>query len=63
MQSHEPIFVSKSEAAKLLSVCTRTLDNLEKDGVITPLRHKRLIRYAVSDIHALQSNMRESSGK
>jgi DNA-binding transcriptional MerR regulator len=53
----EPIFLTKQQAAEALSCSVRHLDNLEKEGLLTPIRRGRWVRYAVDDLHALREKL------
>lgn len=47
-----PLLVSPKQAARMLSVCERTLYSLEKAGEIAAVRRGRLVRYAVDELQA-----------
>ena len=47
-----PLAVSPRTAAKMLSVCERTLYSLTKAGEIAAVRRGRLVRYSVDELRA-----------
>ncbi len=47
-----PLLVSPRQAARMLSVCERTLYSLEKAGEIAAVRRGRLVRYSVDELRA-----------
>ncbi len=47
-----PLLVSHREAARMLSVCERTLFALTKSGDIPAVRIGRAVRYSVDDLRA-----------
>jgi excisionase family DNA binding protein len=47
-----PLLVAPREAAKMLSVCERTLFALTKSGDIPAVRIGRAVRYSVEDLRA-----------
>lgn len=47
-----PLLVAPREAAKMLSVCERTLFALTKSGDIPAVRIGRAVRYSVEDLKA-----------
>ena len=51
-QALTPLLISGREAAKLLSVCERTLFMLTKAGEIPAVRIGRAVRYSVRDLEA-----------
>jgi len=51
-QSIPPLLVSPREAAKLLSVCEKTLWTLTQRGDIPCLRIGRAVRYSMEDLRA-----------
>jgi excisionase family DNA binding protein len=51
-QNVTPLLVSPRQAARMLSVCERTLYSLEKAGEIAAVRRGRLVRYSVEELRA-----------
>jgi DNA-binding transcriptional ArsR family regulator len=51
------ILLTKAEAAKAISSSVRHVDNLEKRGLITPVREGRWVRYPLSELEALPSRL------
>jgi len=51
-QALTPLLISGREAAKLLSVCERTLYSLTKAGEIPAVRIGRAVRYSVDELQA-----------
>lgn len=51
-QNVTPLLVSPREAARLLSICERTLYTLTLAGEIPVIRRGRLVRYALDDLRA-----------
>ena len=51
-QAFTPLLISGREAAKLLSVCERTLYTLTKAGEIPAVRIGRAVRYSVDELQA-----------
>jgi excisionase family DNA binding protein len=51
-QTLAPLLISGREAAKLLSVCERTLYMLTKAGEIPAVRIGRAVRYSVDELQA-----------
>ncbi len=49
-QALTPLLISGREAAKLLSVCERTLYTLTKAGEIPAVRIGRAVRYSMDDL-------------
>jgi excisionase family DNA binding protein len=49
-QNVTPLLVSPRQAARMLSVCERTLYSLEKAGEIAAVRRGRLVRYSVDEL-------------
>ncbi|UCD49798.1 MAG: helix-turn-helix domain-containing protein [Phycisphaerales bacterium] len=48
----KPLLVDVREAARLLSVCERTVFNMVERGELTPVRIGRAVRFAVDDLGA-----------
>ena len=48
----EPLLVDVGEAARLLSVCERTVFNMVDRGELTPVRIGRAVRFAMDDLSA-----------
>jgi excisionase family DNA binding protein len=46
----EPLLVSTRVAAKMLSVCERTISNLSSRGDLRPIRIGKAVRFAVEDL-------------
>jgi DNA-binding transcriptional MerR regulator len=57
----DPIWVTKAAASILLSCSIRHVDNLEKRGLIKPIRDGRFVRYSVDDLRALRTKLAEGS--
>lgn len=51
-QTLTPLLISGREAAKLLSVCERTLYSLTKAGEIPAVRIGRAVRYSMDELQA-----------
>jgi excisionase family DNA binding protein len=51
-QALTPLLIPGREAAKLLSVCERTLYTLTRTGEIPAVRIGRAVRYSVDDLQA-----------
>jgi excisionase family DNA binding protein len=51
-QSIAPLLVSPRLAARMLSLCERTLYSLERAGEIAAVRRGRLVRYSVDELQA-----------
>lgn len=49
----KPMAVSVKTAAELLTVSEKTIRRMIKDGVIRPLRHRRLLRIPITQLQAL----------
>jgi len=47
-----PLLVDVREAARLLSVCERTVANMVGRGELKPIRIGRAVRFAVADLRA-----------
>ena len=47
----EPIAVSKATAAKMLSVCERTIDNLVKAGRLRCAQIGRRVVFSIQELH------------
>jgi len=52
VQNVTPLLVSPRQAARMLSVCERTLYSLTKAGEIAAVRRGRLVRYSVDELRA-----------
>jgi hypothetical protein len=48
-----PAYLTKTQAAEQLSCSTKTVDRLERDGFLSPVRHKRFVRYPREQVLAL----------
>lgn len=46
-------YLTKKEVAATLGISERTVDKLEADGVLSPFRHGRLVRFPASQVHSL----------
>ena len=46
----QALLVDKKNAAKLLSICVRTLDSLTACGELSPVRIGRGVRFRISDL-------------
>jgi len=58
----ERIFLTRKEVAEACGICERTVDNLEKRGVLKPTRiTPRAPRYHVADVHGLKEKLAEKS--
>lgn len=57
----EPIFVTKRQAADVLSCSTRHVDRLEEEGLITPIRRGRWVRYSVDDLKSLREKLSQGA--
>ena len=58
MPESSPLLVNTREAAKLLSICPRTLWAMQKSGEIPVIRLGRMIRFDVKDLEALIAERR-----
>ena len=57
----ERILLTPREAAKVLSVCERTLFSLNKAGQLRPIKIGRSVRYDIADIKAWIERAKKSS--
>jgi excisionase family DNA binding protein len=48
-----PILITRREAARLMSVTERHLQNLERDGVFKPVRLGASVRYRRAEVDAV----------
>lgn len=62
-EPEKPILVTRREAARLLSVTERHLQNLEKQGVFKPVRLGVSVRYKRTDIDAAIAKLAEGDGQ
>ena len=53
MSDLSPLLLSTKEAARMLSIGTRTLWSLQKSGEIPVVRLGRMVRFDVKDLEAL----------
>lgn len=56
----EPLLLTPRDAARLLSVCERTLYELTRSGEIPVIRRGRLVRYSIEDLRAWIDRRREN---
>lgn len=56
----DPLLVTAREAAKLLSICERTLFGLTKDGELPAVRIGRAVRYRLEDLKEWAKNSSEN---
>jgi len=59
----EPLLVSTRVAAKMLSVCERTISNMAARGDLRPIRIGKAVRFAVEDLKAWIRRQAEKSGQ
>ena len=55
-----PILITRREAARLLAVTERHLQNLERDGLFKPVRLGTAVRYRRD---AIEAKLRELEGR
>lgn len=46
----DPILIGRKKAAELLGVCTRSLDNMVKNGLISPRRLGRRVLFRPEEL-------------
>lgn len=58
----ERLLLSPLDASKLLGISPRTLWQLTKDGKLRPVRIRRLVRYAMSELRAFIDRQQQTEG-
>jgi len=58
-EPEKPILITRREAARLMAVTERHLQNLEKQGVFPVVRLGTAVRYKRSDIDAVIARLAE----
>jgi excisionase family DNA binding protein len=58
-----PLLVTRKEAARLLAVTERHLQNLERDGLFKPVRLGASVRYRRSDIDEVLRRLADGGGQ
>lgn len=56
-----PLLITRREAARLLGITERALTNFEKQGMFTPIKLGRCVRYRRGDIEARLAEMVEAA--
>ena len=52
--------LDKKEAANILGVSVSTIDNLRRDGFLTPTRFGKAVRFKLSDLYELADKRKAS---
>jgi excisionase family DNA binding protein len=58
-----PLLVTRREAARLLAVTERHLQNLERDGLFKPVRLGTAVRYRRCDVDELLKRLADEGGQ
>jgi hypothetical protein len=58
MEKHEPL-ISRADLGRRWKCSSHTLFRREKEGILTPIRLGKLIRYSLIEIQALEAKSRK----
>ncbi|PTM11094.1 MAG: hypothetical protein DA408_14475 [Bacteroidetes bacterium] len=59
-ETEQERLLDKKQAAKVLGVSVSTIDNMRRDGFLTPYRFGKAVRFKLSDLYELTEKRKAS---